>query len=216
MFTKNDLATLRLDLVETVPAHALTDVFEVIDNLYTGHLWLDMVEESPDASISLPEQFTPAPDKQLYVSKFEIGTPNFAEFLGLAKDLAPVVSLLSGFVGAGLAFAKLISLPSNFREKKLDMDLKELDLQIKRLQLEQEKRKLEKTGNVSQITINLLSDQTDLVGRAQKMETRIPLDVVQHNSDLMKEVHKDANSVRQICKGMEFTVFQASPDGEKN
>jgi hypothetical protein len=58
--TNTDLAILRIELAETIPAYALKQVVSMIDDLYFGHLWLDLAESST-APQAFPDEYSPSP-----------------------------------------------------------------------------------------------------------------------------------------------------------
>jgi hypothetical protein len=202
MAIKKDVGLLELELVDTIPADGLKEVIGIIDELYFGHLWLDLAEQA-DAGDPMPDQYAPTVEETLYVSRMEIGTPNFLEVLGLASPLMEVFTYIGG-IGGLIASAKgLISIVEGVqrhREKRLDYRIKEVDLEIrqydlrlKRLQLEEAIRKAEAQGNIRKHAVDLRARSGDLAERAQLLHARISPEALEHKMAMSMDLQWKAS-----------------------
>jgi hypothetical protein len=104
---RNHVGILRLPLIDTLLVLEFWEAIRAIDDLYFGNLWLSLAEES-DGSTTFPDYYMPSDDEALWISRLEIGTPNFLELVGQVAPLVPVFGTINALLGFPSALASLI------------------------------------------------------------------------------------------------------------
>lgn len=128
-----ELATLKLSLIEEMPAHALQEIIYIVDTIYIYNFFLTKAEQFDG---SIPDNYSMEPEESLDIFKLEIGTPNFIEFIGQAQHLMPAVAFIAAALGLSKIVLEIVKLPIEFRKGRLEA--KKLKLEIRKLQREQD------------------------------------------------------------------------------
>jgi hypothetical protein len=126
-------AIVHLDLAGELPVSAMADFLRVIDEVYRSNIYIDLAH-SADHSTSDLSRFEPTNEQRLLTHQADIGTPNFAELLGLTEPLIHTCSL----IGAALGIAKIgISVLKTWAEtQKVKAEVRKLAAETEKLSLE--------------------------------------------------------------------------------
>ena len=126
-------AVIRLSLATELPAHAVADILRVADQIYTANVWLALHARAPEMGSRL-STFMPVEDDTLLINRAEIGTPNFADLIGLSEPLLQT----SGVIGAALGLGKVaVSVLQSWTDAKKTMaEIQRINAETAKLQLE--------------------------------------------------------------------------------
>jgi len=208
MASNNDLAILRLDLAEIIPAYALNYIVGTLNDLYFGHLWLDLAEKSIDPG-PFPDEYSPSEEENLYVNRLEIGTPNFLELLGLAGPLTEVLAYIggvAGLVGTGKGAMTLV-------KDWYDIQDKRYGIQEKQLKIKELSRQLEGSGvqnRIEQHSVDLMRPESDLVTRARALydHGRISSTAMEHKREMGHNIMEASYFLREFCSNPSLIVIE--------
>jgi hypothetical protein len=126
-------ALIRLSLTTELPAHAVADILRVADQIYIANVWLALLARAPEIGLRL-STFMPVENDTLLINHAEIGTPNFADLIGLSEPLLQT----SGIIGAALGLGKVaVSVLQSWTDAKKTMaEIQRINAETAKLQLE--------------------------------------------------------------------------------
>ena len=171
---KNDIGIVRIDLVEVLPADAITEIIETFNELYFCFLWIELAKESTSKEV-FSDYYRLEEDEKLYVYRIDIGTPNFIELAGLADPLQNTLQFLhdTGILeGIGIlvnvvfGFSGIKIKSSIEKQKQIKKDRKELK-KIKK-QIKKQNRMLEDIVELleqNRISKNAYDHKVEIINR---------------------------------------------------
>lgn len=120
--------TLRLLLVDKLPAYALASIIELVNETYTSLRWLELAEQHRGSAPYGDSTFDY--EDFLMVPKVEIGTPNYLELNGLLETLSQTLVYLGGVGGIVAIANKAIGSGLSHYNAWLDMRQKRIELEL--------------------------------------------------------------------------------------
>jgi hypothetical protein len=209
MAHSNDLALLRIELADIIPASALKNIVAILGDLYFGHLWLDLAEASTEPG-PFPDEYTTSPDETLYVNRLEIGTPNFLELLGLVDPLIGVFTYVGGLAGLIATGKGIMTLVKDY----YDIQDKRSSIQEKQLKIRQLARELEAgevKARVEHQPVDFSRSEADLELRALPLykHGRISSIAMEHKAKMSQDIKMTASYfLPEFCKKPSLIVIE--------
>ena len=199
MKKENELAILRLEMTEDIPAYILGEIVGLLDEMYFMHLYLDRAAESERI---FPDEYAPTEIETLYVNRLEIGSPNFVELVGMAEPLIEVFKWLGGFAGIGLAAKQTLELVKTYYE------IKELRLNIRKSEMEHAKAKKEE--RIEQYEIDTTEETADPYLRSLRVQEKLSKSALGHKKEVSDSAKTRAGVIRPFVYSPTIVVFQAT------
>ena len=128
-------AVLRLSLSTRLPASAMADIIRTTDQVYNANVWL-IAESQSSLGSSLPRlaTFAATDSDALLINRAEIGTPNFAELIGLTQPLLQTSSVIGAALGLGKVAVSILQSWADAR--KTLAEIERIRAETAKLQLE--------------------------------------------------------------------------------
>ena len=147
--TRYKRAVLSLGLVDKLPVMETTLLWQCMYDHYFTHHWLRLTEESPLGQ-GPEDVYQPDRNADLYFENVDIGTPNLAEFAGMAADLWPAFVALSATISAAPKVA--VSVYKDWmtaRKAEAEIEKIELETKLKQLELDTRTASLVESGKIT-------------------------------------------------------------------
>lgn len=139
----------------------------------------------------MDEKFAPKAHEKLYISKLEIGTPNFIEFLAPVVNLMQVVAFLGGMLAILKAIKEIITIPADVKIRYLEAKNKELEHQMLKLELDKMKKEAEGKNIIKIEEMKIISENWKFNNLEELLKAnKISKEIYKHKKKMEAEIKK--------------------------
>lgn len=154
--TSNYQISLKLDLVEEIPAVKLADLLDSMEKIYFFNLWLDLAKENKTGDV-FPDIYSYRGPEYLWIENLEIGTPNWLKLKGLKNQVVALAAFVVAVSSGPQAITDVIKSSIEIEKIKAETYLieeeiksKQQDYILKSLDIVQKASELKKEGKISE------------------------------------------------------------------